>query len=59
MSAEPKGAPQMVEAIVLKIDRANGSVVGKIDDFGHEIAVGADGSLLPARMSAPIMVYRP
>ena len=59
VSAEPKGAPQMVEAIVLKIDRANGSVVGKIDDFGHEIAVGADGSLLPARMSAPIMVYRP
>lgn len=59
VSAEPKDAPQMVEAIMLKIDRADGSVIGRIDDFGHEIEVGADGSLLPARMSAPIVVYRP
>lgn len=59
ISAEPKDAPQMEQAMMLKIDRADGSVVGKIDEFGHEIAVGADGSLLPARMSAPIVVYRP
>ena len=59
LSAEPKGAPPMEEAMMLKIDRADGSVIGRIDHFGHEIAVGADGSLLPARMTAPIVVYRP
>ena len=59
ISAEPKGAVPQQEATVLRIDRTDGSVVGKIDDFGHEIDVGADGSLLPASLTDRVVVYRP
>jgi NHL repeat len=59
VSAEPKGAEPQQEAVVLRIDRASGNIVGKIEDFGHELSVGNDGTLVPASLSDRITVYRP
>jgi hypothetical protein len=59
ISAEPKGAEPQQEAALLEIDRDTGRVIGRIDDFGHELSVGADGSLLPASLGGRITFYRP
>jgi hypothetical protein len=59
VSAEPKGAPPQQEATLLHIDRADGSILGRLDDFGHEISLSADGTLLPASLTDDITIYRP
>jgi DNA-binding beta-propeller fold protein YncE len=59
VSAEPKGAVPQQEAVVLQIDRASGDIVGKVEDFAHELSVGNDGTLLPASLSDRITIYRP
>lgn len=59
ISAEPKGAEPMREGIVLKIDRRDGSVVGKLEEFGHEIEASPDGAVLPATLTGRVVVYRP
>ena len=59
ISAEPKDAPQQSEAVLLQVDRSDGSIVGKLDVFGHELSVGADSSLIPASLSDRITVFRP
>jgi DNA-binding beta-propeller fold protein YncE len=59
VSAEPKGAPPQEQAVVLQIDRESGKVLGKIADFGHELRVGSDGTLLPASLGDRITIYRP
>jgi hypothetical protein len=58
VSAEPKGAEPQKEAVLLQIDRASGSIVGRIDDFGHELSVGNDGTLLPSSLTDRITIYR-
>jgi outer membrane protein assembly factor BamB len=58
ISAEPKDAVPQQEATLLHVDRHDGSVLGKLDDFGHEISVGADGTLLPASLTERITIYR-
>lgn len=59
VSAEPKGAVPQQEATLLRIDRRDGSILGKLDDFGHELGIGADGTLLPASLTDRITIYRP
>lgn len=59
VSAEPKDAVPQAEATLLRIDRTNGSVLGKIEAFGHELGVGPDGSLYPASLNERVVVYRP
>jgi DNA-binding beta-propeller fold protein YncE len=59
VSAEPKGAPPQEQAVVLQLDRESGKVLGKIADFGHELRVGSDGTLLPASLGDRITIYRP
>ncbi len=59
ISAEPKGAPPQEEAALLHVDRRDGSVLGKLEEFGHELSIGHDGSLLPASLGSEIVVYRP
>lgn len=59
VSAEPKGAPPQVQAVVLQLDRESGKALGKIADFGHELRVGNDGTLLPASLGDRITLYRP
>lgn len=59
ISAEPKDAEPQQEATLLKIDRRDGRVIGKIEAFGHELAVGQDGALYPASLNDSVVVYRP
>ena len=59
VSAEPKTAQPQAEAVVLQIDPMTGEILGKIEDFGHELSVGHDGALLPASLSERITIYRP
>lgn len=59
LSVEPKGATPMEEGTVLRLDPHEGRVIGKLSVFGHEIAAGADGALLPATMTGSVVVYRP
>lgn len=59
VSAEPKSAPPQQEAVLLRVDRASGAILGKIVDFGHELSVGNDGTLLPASLADRITIYRP
>jgi len=59
VSAEPKGAPPQQEATLLHVDRSDGSILGRIDEFGHELSVGPDGALLPASLTDQIAIYRP
>ena len=59
LSVEPKNAEPMQEAMFLQISPVDGSVIGKINDFGHQIDSGPDGILMSATMSEPIRFYRP
>ena len=59
ISAEPKGAPPMEEGTLMHIDRRDGSVLAKLDAFGHELSVGPDGSLLPGQLTGELVIYRP
>jgi streptogramin lyase len=59
ISAEPKGAVPQQEATLLHIDRRDGNILGKVEDFGHELGVGPDGTLLPGSLAKRITIYRP
>ena len=59
VSAEPKGAVPQQEATLLHVDRRDGRILGKVTDFGHELGIGPDGTLLPASLGKRITVYRP
>jgi DNA-binding beta-propeller fold protein YncE len=59
VSAEPKGAPPMEEGFLLHVDRRDGSVIGKIEAFGHQLSIGPDGALLPGQLSSELVIYRP
>lgn len=55
---EPTNAPNMVEAAIFHINREDGSVLGKIDDFGHQLNIGGDGAILPSGLREKVVVYR-
>jgi len=57
VSVEPKGV-SMTESYVMRVDLDDGRFTGKVKAFGHQLAVGGDGSLLPAALTGPIAVYR-
>lgn len=59
LSVEPKDAEPMQEAMFLQLSPVDGSIIGRINDFGHQIAIGPDGILMPATMGEPIRFYKP
>jgi DNA-binding beta-propeller fold protein YncE len=59
VSAEPKDAVPQQEASLLHVSRPDGGLLGRIDDFGHELATGPDGSLLPGSLTERVTIYRP
>jgi DNA-binding beta-propeller fold protein YncE len=44
---------------VIKIDLANGKVVGKYPVTAHELAVAPDGALLPATLTGQVVLLKP
>ena len=56
LSAEPRGV-SMAESVILQIDLHDGSFVGKVEAFGHQLSIGGDGALLPSSLSGEVSVY--
>jgi DNA-binding beta-propeller fold protein YncE len=57
-STHPKSAPLDVESNIVKIDRATGRLLGRIEVRAHELAIAPDGTLLPATRSSVLVRYR-
>ena len=47
------------EAYVIKIDPANGEILGRMDGYGHEMAFSPDGTLWPASSASELVLFRP
>jgi DNA-binding beta-propeller fold protein YncE len=58
-ATHPEDVPLDVDNNVVKIDRATGKIVGKIETRSHELAVGSDGALYPATRDETLVIYRP
>jgi DNA-binding beta-propeller fold protein YncE len=58
-ATHPKGVPLDDEFTVVKIDLANGELLGKFDVRAHELAVMPDGTLLPATRGTQLVLLTP
>ena len=59
VSTHPKGVSLDDEFSVVKVDPATGKMLGRIQVRSHELAIGPDGSLLPATRSGQLLLFRP
>lgn len=59
IGAEPKGAPPMQEASLIKLNPETGQMLGRIPGFAHALNVAQDGTLLAGSLSGEITLYRP
>lgn len=59
VSTHPKGVSLDTEFNVVKLDPANGKMLGKFEARSHELAVAPDGTLLPATRSSQVVLLRP
>ena len=57
-ATHPKSAPLEAESNVVKIDRATGRMLGRIEVRAHALAIAPDGTLLPATRSSVLVRYR-
>ena len=58
-ATHPKGVPLDNEFNVVKIDLANGRIIGKFEVRSHELAVAPDGTLLPATRGSQLVLLKP
>jgi DNA-binding beta-propeller fold protein YncE len=58
-SLHPKGVPLDNEFTVVKLDRATGRILGRVDGRSHELGIGDDGTIYPASRAALLVLYRP
>lgn len=59
VSTHSKGVSLDVEFNVVKLDPASGNMLGQFPVRSHELAVGPDGTILPATRSSQLLMYRP
>lgn len=59
VGTHPKGVPLETEFHVVKLDPLNGKMLGRVQVRSHELAVGPDGTLLPATRSSQLLLLRP
>ena len=59
ISTHPKGVSLQTEFDVIKLDPVNGKMLGRVHARSHELAVGPDGTLLPATRSSELLLFRP
>jgi DNA-binding beta-propeller fold protein YncE len=59
VSTHPKGVSLDSEFNVIKIDPANGKMLGRFEVRAHELAVAPDGALLPATRGSQLLFLRP
>jgi DNA-binding beta-propeller fold protein YncE len=57
-STHPKSASLEMESNIVRIDRATGRMLGRIEVRAHELAIAPDGTLLPATRSSVLVRYR-
>ena len=57
VSTHPKGISLDTEFNVVKIDPDNGRMLGRFEVRSHELAVGSDGTLLPATRSGQLLLF--
>jgi DNA-binding beta-propeller fold protein YncE len=57
-ATHPKGVSLDEDFNVVKIDLASGKILGKFGVRSHELAVGPDGTLLPATRSSQLVLLR-
>ena len=58
-ATHPKGVALDNEFNVVKIDLANGRIIGKFEVRSHELAVAPDGTLLPATRGSQLVLLKP
>lgn len=58
-SVHPKGVPLDDEFWVVRIDNATGRLLGKVEVRSHALAIGPDGTIVPATRSGLLVVFRP
>ncbi len=51
--------PDPREAYLIELDPGTGEMLGRVDGFGHELAVSRDGALLPGERSGNVILFRP
>lgn len=54
----PHGAPPEKESYLVKIDPANGKLLGKYPMRSHELGIASDGTLLPATRSSQLLLLQ-
>jgi DNA-binding beta-propeller fold protein YncE len=59
VGARQKDAATSVDGWLLKVDRATGKILGRVDAPVHSVAVAADGSLLTGTATGRVLVFRP
>jgi len=58
VSTHPKRVSWDTAFIVLKIDPASGTRLGRVEVRAHELTIAPDGTLLPATLSSQLLVLR-
>jgi DNA-binding beta-propeller fold protein YncE len=58
VSTHPKGVSLDTEFNVVKVDPANGKMLGRFEVRAHELAVAPDGTLLPATRGSQLLLFR-
>jgi DNA-binding beta-propeller fold protein YncE len=59
IGTQPRNVPNGAEGWLMKIDPADGRVLGLIESFGHSIDVTPQGEVLTGRRPGSLLVYRP
>ncbi len=58
-SVHPKGVSLDEEFNVVHIDLTTGRMLGRVPGRSHQLAIGDDGTILPASRSGSLIIYRP
>ena len=58
-ATHPKGVSLDNEFNVVKIDLTSGKILGKFEVRSHELAIGSDGTLLPATRGSQLVLLKP
>lgn len=59
IGTQPRNVPNGAEGWLMKINPANGSVLGLLESFGHSIDVTPQGEVLTGRRPGTLLIYRP
>ncbi len=58
ISTHPKGVSLDKVSNVIKIDPANGKMLGRFEVRAHELSIAPDGALLPATRNSQLLLFR-